>query len=98
MSIIYSSEKGYLCPKCHNAQEACICPRGKIRIRLEKKGRGGKTVTVITNVPLNSLNQLAKHLKSRLGCGGAIKDSDIEIQGDKVSQVSELMKKEGYPI
>ena len=53
-------------------------------LRIEKQGRGGKTVTVITGLALNpdDLKALAKTLKQRCGTGGAIRDGAIEIQGD----------------
>ena len=52
---------------------------------MEKKGRGGKTVTTISGVPLaeDALKELASALKKRCGCGGALKDGVIEIQGEQ---------------
>ena len=70
------------------------------RVRRETKGRGGKTVTTVTGVLLNAddLKALAKRLKNRCGCGGAVKDGIIEIQGDKVDQVCELLVAEGFKV
>ncbi len=56
----------------------------KMTVRLERKGRGGKTVTVIDGLrmPMGKMDELLKQLKSRLGTGGTVKDESLEIQGD----------------
>jgi translation initiation factor 1 len=56
----------------------------KVYVRLDRKGRGGKSVTLIEGLQLSSkeIDSLLKQLKSRLGTGGAMKDSAVEIQGD----------------
>lgn len=71
---------------------------GNVRVRSEKKGRGGKTVTVITGLPLagNELKAYAKVLKKRCGGGGAVKDGAIELQGDHVDVMVAHLIKEGY--
>jgi translation initiation factor 1 len=55
-----------------------------VRIQRQVNGRGGKTVTVVTGIPLagEELKKLAKTLKQRCGTGGAVKDGRVEIQGD----------------
>ena len=84
MTVIYSSEKGYLGPK------------KPVKVHLEKKGRGGKTVSVISNIPSKDLDLVAKELKSALGTGGSVKDPLIEIQGDKVAAIEAWLVKKGY--
>ena len=71
---------------------------GNVRVRPEKKGRGGKVVTVISGLPLagNDLKAYAKKLKKRCGGGGAVKDGTIELQGDHVDVMVDVLKKEGY--
>jgi translation initiation factor 1 len=70
--------------------------------RLEKNGRGGKTVTVIDNLPKQEifLRDLCKELKSKCGVGGtystAGKEGVIEIQGDKRVQIKEIFTKKGF--
>lgn len=68
-----------------------------VRIRRESKGRGGKTVTVIDGLALDQANlkALLKRLKARLGTGGAIKDANLEIQGEHRETVLQLLEKEG---
>ncbi|WP_257253025.1 MULTISPECIES: translation initiation factor [unclassified Endozoicomonas] len=71
---------------------------GNVRVRPEKKGRGGKVVTVITGLPLagNDLKAYAKTLKKRCGGGGAVKDGNIELQGDHVDVMVDVLKSAGY--
>ena len=71
---------------------------GNVRVRPEKKGRGGKIVTVISGLPLtgNDLKAFAKTLKKRCGGGGAVKDGNIELQGDHVDVIVDVLKKAGY--
>jgi translation initiation factor 1 len=70
--------------------------------RLEKNGRGGKTVTVIDQLPKHEafLEELCKELKSRCGTGGTYsmtgKEGLIEIQGDKRVAVKAIFDKKGY--
>jgi translation initiation factor 1 len=69
-----------------------------VRIARESKGRGGKTVCVISglNLPDAELKTLLKHLKGKLGTGGAVKDHNIEIQGDHRDKLLVLLEKEGH--
>ncbi len=69
-----------------------------LRIQMSKKGRGGKTVTVISGFQHNeaSLTAIAKKLKAQCGTGGAVKDDTIEIQGDHKVKLLELVTKLGY--
>lgn len=71
-----------------------------MRIRLERKHRGGKTVTAITGIPLNedAARQLAADLKRRCGTGGALKDGVIEIQGDHRLVVQALLQERGFKV
>ncbi len=64
----------------------------------EKKGRGGKAVTVIRNLQLSQTDSkaLCKKLKQQCGCGGSVKEGQIEIQGDRRPQVAEILQKLGY--
>ena len=73
---------------------------GIVRVRRESKGRGGKTVTVITGIPLDDekLKSLAGELKRRCGTGGTVKDGLIEIQGDHRELLLEQLKSHGYTV
>ena len=70
----------------------------KLRIRIEKNGRKGKTVTLITNFigKEEDLKELGKMLKTKLCTGGSTKDGEIIIQGDVKVKVIDHLKAEGY--
>lgn len=70
----------------------------EIRIRLERKGRGGKSVTVIDGLrmPHHEQDVLLKELKTLLGTGGTVKDASVEIQGDHRDAIIGIMGKKGY--
>lgn len=71
-----------------------------IRIELDRKSRGGKSVTVLSGFELTpaTLQALAKQLKSRCGSGGTVKERAIEIQGDHRDTVAAELTRLGYKI
>ena len=74
-------------------------PAGEgVRIRREKKGRGGKTVCVVYGLPLAEAEAraLLSRLKRKLGCGGAVRDGALEIQGDHREALMALLEAEGF--
>lgn len=70
----------------------------RVIVRLDRKGRGGKSVTVIEGLrlPQQEKENLLKRLKSGIGTGGTIKDNALEIQGDHCSTVMTALEKLGY--
>jgi translation initiation factor 1 len=71
---------------------------GVARVSRSTKGRGGKTVTLVTGLALDesALVQLGKQLKAACGSGGTVKDGVIEVQGDHCDQVMQALAKQGY--
>jgi translation initiation factor 1 len=69
-----------------------------LRIQASRKGRKGKTVTVITGfqVKPETLNALLKQLKAQCGAGGTIKEAEIEIQGDHPQKILKILLDLGY--
>ena len=107
--IVYRTDGGRTCPRCGEPVAACRCadaaapvPAGDgiVRLRRERKGRGGKAVTLIDGVPLPApdLKTLAKRLKQRCGVGGAVKEGRIEIQGDQRELLKGLLEAEGFTV
>jgi translation initiation factor 1 len=70
----------------------------KVRVAREVSGRGGKGVTVVTGLPLTgpALEELATRLKKICGAGGAVKDGNIEIQGEHRDRLVAELGKLGY--
>lgn len=106
--IVYSTERSLVCPVCRAAIGKCSCAKeiapkggdGIVRVRRETKGRGGKTVTTVSGVPLGAtaLAALAGDLKRRCGTGGTAKDGTIEIQGDHRDAVAAALREKGYAV
>ena len=106
--IVYRTDGGRTCPDCGAPRAACCCAAtpaapsgdGIVRLRRERKGRGGKAVTIIDGVPLPApaLKALAKRLKQRCGVGGAVKEGLIEIQGDQRALLKDLLEAEGFTV
>lgn len=106
--LVYSTAGGRLCPQCLRPVGECVCGNsrpastgdGIVRLHRETKGRGGKAVTVITGVPLSGedLKALASQLKKKCGVGGALKDDNIEIQGDQRALLKIELEKLGYRV
>ena len=67
-------------------------------LRLEKKGRGGKSVTVVAGLPRNRafLATLAADLKRACGTGGTASDDAVEVQGDQRERLRPLLLARGY--
>ena len=73
--------------------------RGRVEVRRETGGRGGKTVTVadgFTGIGLPEKEQLAKKMRAAAGCGGTVKDGAIEIQGDQRETVVRILREAGF--
>jgi translation initiation factor 1 len=108
--LVYSTERGRICPTCGWPQDDCCCSRSggtesvpaKIvaKLRMEKKGRGGKTVTVVYDLPNNAqfLKELSAELKRACGTGGAVVDGAIELQGELRDRVRDLLSQKGYTV
>jgi translation initiation factor 1 len=73
--------------------------RGRIDIKRTTAGRGGKTVTLVTGftgIGLPEKESLAKKMRAACGCGGTVKDGEIEIQGDQRETVARILSEAGF--
>ena len=81
-------------------EETEILPNNQQRLRLsmERAGRGGKTVTLVKGYvgSEEDINALWKLLKQKCGVGGSVKGGEIIIQGDHRQRLVEILKNEGY--
>ena len=75
-------------------------PKPLVRVGRETKGRRGKGVTLVSDVPLDDagIQDLAAKLKNRCGTGGTVKDGQIEIQGDQRERVCAVLEELGYKV
>lgn len=82
--------------------EAVPITQHAVRVGRSRKGRGGKTVTVVRGFvwpapqAKTELTALLKILKTKLGTGGTVADDTLEIQGDRQADVVKLLTELGY--
>lgn len=104
-ALVYSTDGGRHCPDCNQPESACVCAAnepllgdGRVRVRRESKGRGGKTVTLISGLPqtASELKETARKLKQLCGVGGAVKEDVVEIQGDQVERILAWLNQQGF--
>ena len=96
--LVYSSEFGRI--QTGQKTSSTRSGDGVARVRREKKGRGGKTVTTVSGLELGNvkLKTLASDLKRKCGSGGSVVDGVIEIQGDHVDRVMEELAGKGHKV
>ena len=103
--LVYSTDSGRMCPACRQPITGCTCKApvmpatdGVVRVSLQTKGRGGKSVTLVKGLPLDAeaLAVLGKQLRSACGSGGTVKDGVVEVQGDHVATMLAVLQKQGY--
>lgn len=114
-ALVYSTDGGGadFCPTCGLRRRACRCPGkastraesrlpndGVVRLLRDRKGRGGKTVTLVAGVPGTpaTREELATALKRLCGSGGGVKDDVIEIQGDHRLRLAVKLAELGYRV
>lgn len=108
--LVYSSSGGRACPTCGWPIDNCQCSSRRksepvpdrlvVKLRMEKKGRGGKTVSVVYDLPDNAafLKALCGELKRACGTGGAVAGNTIELQGDQRERLRELLLEKGFTV
>lgn len=108
--LVYSTASGRMCPACGWPAGDCKCSsrtkhaplpaRLVAKLRIEKAGRGGKTVTVVDGLPRNEpfLKELLNELKRACGCGGALRDDGVELQGDLRHRVRDHLVRKGHAV
>ena len=106
---VYSTEKRATCPTCGWPEHDCHCSaragqavpeRVTALLRLEKKGRGGKSVTVVDGLPRNGafLKGLAAELKRARGTGGTVAAGTVEVQGDQRDGLRAMLRAKGWTV
>lgn len=97
-NLVYSTDVGRI--QADKPQEPIPQGDGIVRIQLQKTGRKGSGVSIINGLGLAEpeLKALAAELKKRCGCGGAVKNHTIEIQGEKRDLLKQLLEQKGFKV
>ncbi len=106
---VYSTLHGKTCPRCGWPERDCRCSKRQeeavpsrvvARLRIEKAGRRGKTMTVVYGLPRNAafLRDLARDLKRLCGSGGTAGEDQVEIQGDHRDRIREALRDRGWTV
>lgn len=109
--LVYSTGTAGKCPVCGWPQRDCQCSSRRAadeavpsrivaKLRMEKTGRGGKSVTVVYGLPQNTefLKQLSQELKRACGTGGTVVEGGVELQGDIRERVRDVLVKRGFVV
>ena len=100
LGVVFSTADNYDYVTEDNQEVVETLPknRQRLRVSIEKSGRGGKTVTVVRGFvgTEDDLKALGKMLKTRCGVGGTVKDGTAEIQGQLRDKVIQLLRTDGY--
>lgn len=105
--LVYSTDSGRMCPVCRQPITHCTCKAqmlpatdGVVRVNLQTKGRGGKSVTLVKGLPLDAaaLAVLGKQLRAACGSGGTVKDGVVEVQGDHLVTIMAVLQKQSYNV
>lgn len=99
--IVYSTDETFAYQEADNAEvETLPNHKQQLRVMLDRKMRGGKTVTLVTGFVGTSddLEALGKMLKQKCGVGGSAKDGEIIVQGDFRQRILQLLSEDGYRV
>ena len=99
LGVVFSTNPDFVFEEEEEDVLSTLAPsEQRLRVRIEKNGRGGKTVTVVKGFvgQDEDIKSLAKSLKTKCGVGGSVKDGDVIIQGDLKEKVVSLLLAMGY--
>lgn len=97
--LVYSTDPNFKIEEAVTDNEATLLPaQQKLKIRLDKKHRAGKMVTLIEGFIGKEADreEMGKKLKTFCGTGGSVKDGEIIVQGDNRDKVLQWLLKNGY--
>jgi translation initiation factor 1 len=97
--LVYSTDPNFKIEEENNNDQETISPaQQKLKVRLDKKQRAGKAVTLVEGFigQENDREELGKKLKSFCGTGGSVKDGEIIVQGDNRDKILQWLLKNDY--
>ena len=97
--VVYSTNDNFEYEFAGNEEQTTLPPQQQnFRAQLDKNGRAGKQVTLVTGFvgKADDLELLTKLLKTKCGVGGSSKNGEIILQGDLRDKVVQALLKEGY--
>lgn len=107
-TVVEANQASATPPPASAEPEPAAKSRGRLILRREKKGRGGKVVVIVAGLRASAhlaeseIEKLAQYLKQQLGCGGAVErvsnDTEIVIQGDQPARVAELLRAKSFRV
>jgi translation initiation factor 1 len=99
--VVFSTNSDYQFSYQKDNEQSTLPPQQQnLKVQLDKSGRAGKQVTLVTGFvgKTADLEALTKLLKTKCGVGGSAKDGEILIQGDARTKIAELLSKEGFKV
>jgi len=90
-----------ICPKCGLPMQACVCEdiaKSEQRIHIgTAKRKFGKIMTLVSGFDKSlDIKKIAKDLKAELGCGGTVRNGEIELQGDHRKKIKAALVNVGF--
>lgn len=99
LGMVYSTNPDFKFETQEEEEVQTLDPKDqKLIVALDKKGRAGKQVTVVTGFvgSADDLESLGKTLKTKCGVGGSVKDGSVLIQGDQRDKIVTILNNLGY--
>ena len=99
LGMVYSTNPDFQFEEEETVEQDTLAPKDqKLIVAIDRKGRGGKQVTVVTGFvgKTDDLEALGKTLKTKCGVGGSVKDGEILIQGDQRDKITTILTGLGY--
>jgi len=103
MSGDFDGDMGQICPTCGLEQSLCICTElakqesNTINVFVERR-KWGREMTIVDGIDSTiNIRKLVKRLKGKLACGGTAKEGRLELQGNHMTRIAELLEGEGFP-
>ena len=101
LNVVYSTNPDFQYQQEEQTQHETLPPQKQnLVVAIERKNRGGKTVTLVKGFVGNEddLADLGKKIKTKCGVGGSAKDGEIIIQGEFKTRIADLLKEWGYKV